>query len=155
MHLLFLSPDWFIFCDMIISLLYKFTRVFFFVFLFILCFSLTKGQCSKRQTILYQPFYISICVSTLPHYVYFTFGIRLCFSQYGQYSLTFRALTLRQRVFKQVLFPCLSLLCLRSTLRLFHLSLLLGVSRNQSICEDLWNSWCLCLGFNLFMVSLT
>ena len=66
MHLLFLSPDWLIFCDMIISLLYKFTRVFFFVFLFILCFSLTKGQCSKRQTILYRPFYISICVSTLP-----------------------------------------------------------------------------------------
>ena len=35
------------------------------------CFSLTKGQCSKRQTVLsalavHQPFYISICISTLP-----------------------------------------------------------------------------------------
>ena len=35
------------------------------------CFSLTKGQCSKRQTILsvlavHRSFYISICISTLP-----------------------------------------------------------------------------------------
>ena len=34
------------------------------------CFSLTKGQRSKRQTLfvsaVHQPFYISICISTLP-----------------------------------------------------------------------------------------
>ena len=40
-------------------------------FLFIFCFSLTKGQRSKRYTLLsvlavHQPFYISICISTLP-----------------------------------------------------------------------------------------
>ena len=49
-----------------LSLLYKFT-----CFLFIFCFSLTKGQCSKCWTILsvlavHRPFYISICISTLP-----------------------------------------------------------------------------------------
>ena len=41
--LLFLSPDWLTFCHMIIS--YINSLVFL---LFIFCFSLTKGQCSKR-----------------------------------------------------------------------------------------------------------
>ena len=40
-------------------------------FLFIFYFSLTKGQCSKRYTLLsvlavHRPFHISICISTLP-----------------------------------------------------------------------------------------
>ena len=40
-------------------------------FLFIFFFSLTNGQCSKRQTVLsvlavHRPFYISICIFTLP-----------------------------------------------------------------------------------------
>ena len=66
MHLLlFLSPDWLTFCHVIISHMNSL------VSLFIFCFSLTKGQCSKRQTILsalavHRPFYISICISTLP-----------------------------------------------------------------------------------------
>ena len=40
--LLFLSPDWLIFCHMIMS------RINSHGFLFIFCFSLTKGQRSKR-----------------------------------------------------------------------------------------------------------
>ena len=64
-HLLFLSPDWLTFYHMIIS------HINSLVFLFIFCFSLTKGQCSKRQTLLsvsavHRPFYISIYISTLP-----------------------------------------------------------------------------------------
>ena len=44
MHLLlFLSPDWLTFCHVIISLIWIHS-----VLLFIFCFSLTKGQCSKR-----------------------------------------------------------------------------------------------------------
>ena len=51
MHLLlFLSPDWLTFCHVIIS--YKFTR-FFIYFLFLS----DEGH---------RPFYISICISTLP-----------------------------------------------------------------------------------------
>ena len=66
MHLLlFLSPDWLTFCHVIISHINSLGS------LFIFCFSLTKGQCSKRQTILsvlavHRPFYISNCISTLP-----------------------------------------------------------------------------------------
>ena len=62
MHLLlFLSPDWLTFCHVIISYINSLGS------LFIFCFSLTKGQCSKHQTILsvlavHRPFYISICM---------------------------------------------------------------------------------------------
>ena len=76
MHLLlFLSPDWLTFCHVIIS------HINSLVSLFIFCFSLTKGQCSKRQTILsvlavHQCFYISIYISTLPtHHTTFIYNI--------------------------------------------------------------------------------
>ena len=62
--LLFLSPDWLIFCHMIIS--YKFTRFFiYFLFLSDEGPMLETLDFTIRIAVL-QPFYISICISTLP-----------------------------------------------------------------------------------------
>ena len=80
MHLLlFLSPDWLIFCHMIISLSYKFTRFFiYFPFLSAEGPTFETGQRSLDLSVsaahCHQPFHISICISTLPrqhaHYIY-------------------------------------------------------------------------------------
>ena len=67
MHLLLcVSPDWLIFCHMIISHVNSLNLLFVCSF----CFSLANGQCLKRWTLLslsavHQPFHISICISAL------------------------------------------------------------------------------------------
>ena len=100
--LLFLSPDQLIFCHMITSYINSL------IFLFIFCFSLTKGQRSKHQTLLlsvsavHQPFYISICIvsllclrSTLRDYV----NQQHCYSTYlTPMSMATRTYLLREPI---------------------------------------------------------
>ena len=82
MHLLlFLSPDWLTFCHLIISHINSLGS------LFIFCFSLTKGQCSKRQTILsvlavHRPFYFDL-------YLYFAMYVLIYFERNRCYTIIY------------------------------------------------------------------